>query len=213
MGKASVKDIVKAVTPYWLNQLYLAWRSFRREGKSIQERFPYYRIGRGTFAGNMKVLHWGESATLKIGAFCSIADGVRIVLGGEHGTDRVTTYPFDVFRNMRDIAAELPGTKGNVVIGNDVWIGLDAMILSGVSVGNGAVIGASSVVASDVPPYSIVVGNPARVIKKRFDDVTIARLEQIQWWGRSDERIERALPFLLSNRIGDFIFAVEASKI
>jgi len=98
-----------------------------------------------------------------------------------------------------------PKTKGDVIIGSDVWIGTESLILSGVTIGDGAVIGARAVVAKDVPPFSVVVGNPAKIIKKRFDDQTIEKLLDIKWWLWPDSRISKAIPLLLSDDISKFI--------
>jgi len=160
--------------------------------------------GRGSAAP--QVLSWGEGAKLKIGNFCSIAHGVIVFLGGEHRSDWVTTYAFSV--TWPEVAGHITGhpkTKGNVVIGNDVWIGLNACILSGVTIGDGAVIGAQAVVAKNVPPYAIVAGNPARVIRYRFDEQVIAKLLAIAWWNWPDAEIAQAMPFLLSDDISSFI--------
>ena len=135
-------------------------------------------IGDFTY-GKPRVHHWGENATLQIGKFCSIAENVNIYLGGNHRIDWITTYPFSALTQYFPMAKGIvghPTTKGNVVIGNDVWIGNGATIMSGVTIGDGAVIGTMAVVAKDVKPYEIVVGNPARLIKKRFNDETIAKL-------------------------------------
>ena len=158
-------------------------------------------IGDFTY-GKPKVHHWGESATLQIGKFCSIAINVNIFLGGNHRTDWVTTYPFSVLTKYFPMANGIvghPATKGNVVIGNDVWIGNGATIMSGVTVGDGAVIGAMAVVAKDVKPYEIVIGNPARPIKKRFSDEIIEKLLILQWWNLSIEDIEKIMPLLCSD--------------
>jgi acetyltransferase-like isoleucine patch superfamily enzyme len=178
--------------------------------KSIQEKYPQYQIGRGTY-GDPQIHDWKDGATLMIGAFCSIGFDVRIFLGGEHRTDWVTTYPFSEFWQAGRTIKGHPRTKGNVVIGNDVWIATEAMIMSGVHIGDGAVIGARSVVTKDVSPYAVVGGNPAREIKKRFDEETISRLQKIQWWNWDDAKIEKLLPLLLSNEIERFIGAADES--
>jgi acetyltransferase-like isoleucine patch superfamily enzyme len=165
--------------------------------------FPNYKIGRWTY-GSPKVLSWGEGATLEIGAFCSIAKGVKIFLGGEHRTDWITTYPFGVVWKRNEIKGH-PSTKGDVVIGNDVWLGEDCTILSGVKIGDGAVVGTGAIVVQDVPPYAIVFGNPARVMRYRFDKNTIESLLEIQWWNWSDEKITDNLPLLSNSDIGKFI--------
>lgn len=164
---------------------------------SWTERFS---VGRGTY-GEPTILHWGEPATLYVGSFCSIAEGVTIFLGGNHRVDWITTYPFSVFRESARGIEGHPQTKGDVVIGNDVWIGRGAAILSGVKIGNGAVIGAYSVVTKDVPAYSIVFGNPAKLLMKRFTPEQINCLEQIAWWNWPDEKIDAAMPLLLSRQI------------
>ena len=101
--------------------------------------------------------------------------------------------------------AGYPKTKGNVVIGNDVWIGTETIIMSGVIIGDGAVIGARAVVTKNVPPYTIVAGNPAKVVKRRFDDETIQRLLDVKWWSWSDLKIKEALPLLLNDEIDKFL--------
>lgn len=155
--------------------------------------------------GNPKVLSWGEGASLTIGNFCSIARGVTIFLGGEHRVDWISTYPFSIlFKEYENIKGH-PRTKGNVVIGNDVWIGREARILSGVTIGDGAVIGAYSVVTSSVPPYAIVAGNPQKIIRYRFNKDIIDELLEIKWWDWSIEEIKKAIPNILSTDICHFI--------
>lgn len=121
---------------------------------------------------------------LRIGGFCQIADGVVFVTASaNHRYDGFSTYPFAVFDGgFAEGRPSLPGPGADTVIGHDVWIGRDARILPGARIGNGVIVGAGAVVAGDVPPYSVVVGNPARVIRRRFDAATIARLEEIAWW-------------------------------
>jgi len=184
-------------------------RCFRTEKKQdIREQYPQYQIGRCTY-GNPQILTWGEDSNLEIGAFCSIGRGVMIFLGGEHRTDWVTTYPFNIlWESARNIKGH-PKTKGDVIIGNDVWIGYNAVILSGVSIGDGSVIGTDAVVTTDIPPYAIAAGNPARVLKKRFDEETIVRLINLKWWDWEDERIEKMLPFLLNTDIQAFLNKAE----
>lgn len=135
---------------------------------------------------------------------------MQIFLGGEHRVDWLTTYPFSVFwAEARHIEGH-PRIKGDVVIGNDVWIGTDAMILSGVTIGDGAVIGAGAVVGKDVPPYSIVIGNPGVVVRRRFTEEVIGRLLAIQWWNWDDDRIKKVLPLLLSDDPEPFLAAAAA---
>jgi len=184
-------------------------RFFFRNKQSLQERYPQYHIGKWTY-GNPKIRGWGEGATLRIGAFCSIAEGVKIFLGGEHRVEWVTTFPFSALWESAPRIKRQSKTKGDVIIGNDVWLGADAVILSGVTIGDGSVAGARSVIANDIPPYTIVAGNPARVVRKRFDDHTIARLLRIKWWEWEDSKIEKALPLLLGANIQMFLEFAEA---
>lgn len=175
-----------------------------------QPAYRGLRIGDYTY-GKPK-LDWWDAGTCSIGKFCSFADGVTIFGGGEHHADWVTTYPFSALELAGHFpgATSIPGhpaTKGPVVIGNDVWVASGARILSGVTVGDGAVIGAGAVVTRDVPPYAIVAGNPAKVIRLRFTEEQIARLLEIRWWDWDKETISRHLPLLLGKDIDAFIEA------
>lgn len=167
-------------------------------------RYAAYQIGRFTY-GKPEVLSFKDGTTLEIGSFCSVSDSVRIMLGGEHRTDWVTTYPFShFFPEAREFKGH-PHTKGDVVIGHDVWIGYGALILSGVKIGNGAVVAARSVVRSDVEPYSIVAGNPARHVKFRFNEATVAALQKIAWWDWPLPKIKAAWPLLLAANVEQFV--------
>jgi virginiamycin A acetyltransferase len=129
---------------------------------------------------------------LVIGRFCAIASKVQFIMNGaNHALDGFSTYPFAIFRaGWQDPDLDwAKGSRGDIVIGNDVWIGAEAMILPGVAIGDGAIIGARAVVASDVPAYTIAAGNPARTVKRRFDDATIQRLLAIAWWDWPPEKI------------------------
>lgn len=150
---------------------------------------------------NITVKSWGEGAHLFIGSFCSIAGRQTIFLGGNHRTDWATTFPFGhIFQDIFPAGAinghGHPATKGDVVIENDVWIGHNSTIMSGIRVGSGSVIAANSVVVKEVAPYTIVGGNPAREIKLRFPQSTIDQLLQIQWWNKSDSLIDSIIPLL-----------------
>jgi len=177
--------------------------------KTLQQKYPNYKIGRGTYSDDLMVFSWGEGSVLEIGAFCSIAVGVKIFLGGEHRADWVTTYPFSVLWKCASSFSGHPKSKGDVVIGNDVWIGTEAVILSGVKIGDGAVIAARTVVAKDVPPYAIVVGNPAKIIKRRFNDEVIGRLLLVKWWEWDDKTIEHNMQLILNNDVDGFLAKAE----
>ncbi|WP_394555782.1 acetyltransferase (plasmid) [Priestia aryabhattai] len=165
-----------------------------------------YKIGEWSYCGkDFKVLEWGEGSLLEIGNFCSVADNVTIFLGGEHRVDWVTTYPFNIMFTEGKHFSGHPKTKGDVIIGHDVWIGQDAMIMSGVKIGNGAAIGARSVVTKDVPPYGIVAGNPSKLVKLRFSSEIINKLEKIAWWNWDVSTITNHLSYFLSSDIDKFI--------
>lgn len=136
---------------------------------------------------------------LIIGKFCQIALGVNFVMNGaNHQMNAVSTYPFYIFEGWKQETpplSEMP-VKGDTVVGNDVWIGQNATILPGVHIGDGAIIGMNSVVGSDVPPYTIVAGNPAKTIRKRFDNELITLLEKLQWWNLSIDKINSLIPIL-----------------
>jgi virginiamycin A acetyltransferase len=142
-----------------------------------------------------------------IGNFCSIALEVLILLGGNHSLNWISAYPFENeainFHKRPNNFYEK--SKGDVIIGNDVWIGRRVIILSGVKIGDGAVIAAGSVVTKDIPPYAIAGGNPAKTIRKRFNEDIIKALLIIKWWDWDDEKINDNLSFICSADIELFI--------
>ncbi|MFF2481161.1 CatB-related O-acetyltransferase [Paenibacillus sp. NPDC058071] len=151
--------------------------------------------------GEPLVLSYGSNSILSIGKFCSIGAGVTVMLGGNHRYDWGTTYPFSAFMQEFSYIPEVAVSKGNVIVGNDCWIGICSTIMSGVTVGDGACIGTHAVVTKDVPPYAIVAGNPARVVKYRFPQNVIDRLLHIKWWDWEPHQIEKAIPLLMSNDV------------
>lgn len=135
---------------------------------------------------------------LIIGKFCSIASDVKFIMnGGNHRTDWFTNYPFPIFGQGWEsvMPSEWPN-KGDTIIGNDVWIGYGATLMPGVQVGDGAIVAAQAVVTKTVPPYAIVGGNPAQVIRYRFDEATVEALLEMQWWHWEIEKITRHLPVI-----------------
>lgn len=143
---------------------------------------------------------------LIIGKFCQIAAGVEFVMNGaNHQMNTVSTFPFYTLEgwNMNPPKTEDLLLRGDTVIGNDVWIGQNATILPGVKIGDGAIIGANSVVGSDVKAYTIVAGNPARIIRKRFDDDLIKLMLEWKWWDYSTEEIESFIPILTNSNIDE----------
>jgi acetyltransferase-like isoleucine patch superfamily enzyme len=183
-----------------LKQLLKCFLSMNRKNRRRSSWKERYEVGRGTY-GEPTIRHWGEPTTLKVGCFCSIADGVTIFLGGNHRTDWITTYPFSVFWESAKHIEGHPASRGDVIIGHDVWIGAGAVVLSGIHIGNGAVIGAAAVVTHDVPPYSIVAGNPAKVIKVRFSEEEICILQSLEWWSWDDVKLNAAMPLLLNGDV------------
>lgn len=135
---------------------------------------------------------------LIIGKFCQIGKGIEIIMNGaNHQINAVTTFPFYIFEGWEHTPSLDNFTnKGDTVIGNDVWIGQNVTILPGVHIGDGAIIGANSVVAHDIPSYCVAVGNPATVKKKRFDDELISLLSKVKWWDKSIDEINSLIPIL-----------------
>ena len=158
-------------------------------------------IADSDFESHVTHLYEWNGDRLIIGKFCQIAAGVEFVMNGaNHQMNAVTTFPFYTLSgwDMKPPAfSDLP-LKGDTVIGNDVWIGQNATIMPGVHIGDGAIIGANSTVAGDVPPYTIVAGNPARQIRRRFDDEIIELLERFAWWDKPIDEINALIPLLTS---------------
>lgn len=196
----------KRFNPHNQTRLHLAKLIARRPGQIA--------VGDGTY-GRPKVRFPESGARLTIGRYGSIADGVEILLGGNHRTDWATTYPFPELPGLWPEAAGIEGshtTRGDVVIGHDVWLGSQAMILSGLTIGTGAVVAARAVVTRDVPPYAIVGGNPAKVLRMRFDEVEIEGLLASRWWELPRAAVVALLPLLMSGRSKDLVAAVRRCR-
>jgi len=146
---------------------------------------------------------WNDDKLI-IGKFCQIAAGVEFVMNGaNHQMNAVTTFPFYTLEgwDMEPPVKDNLPLKGDTVIGNDVWIGQNAVILPGVHIGDGTIIGANSVVGSNIEPYTIVAGNPAKILRKRFDDELIRLLENFKWWDKSIEEINDLIPVLTCSNL------------
>jgi len=156
------------------------------------------------FARNIRYHFEFTGDRLVIGKFCQIASGVEFIMnGGNHLTSGISTFPFSIFGSGWERAMEGKSfpIKGDTIVGNDVWIGYKALIMPGVRIGDGAIIATASIVTKDVPPYAIVGGNPARVLKMRFTDDDIRRLLKLRWWDWSAEKITRNVDLLSSASI------------
>lgn len=159
------------------------------------------------FEKNNVLYHYpinGDS--LRIGKFCSIACGAKFLFASaNHTQTSVSTYPFPIFFEEWDLdigdVTSAWDHKGDIVIGNDVWIGYEAVVMAGVTIGDGAIIGARAVVTKDVPPYTIVGGVPAREIRRRFSDDVIARLQELKWWDWPAEQIQRNIKNIQAGRL------------
>lgn len=170
---------------------------------------PNVSIGEYTY-GNPNIIDYGDGAKLTIGKFCSIADNVTIILGGAHALSWPTTFPFTTLLGLNNSSAKKPKSKQKPVyaetcVGNDVWIGYGSFIRSGVTIGDGAIVGAKTVVSKDVEPYSIVVGNPPKLLRYRYPENIREILLEKKWWDLPDEKIEKLMPFLLQPDINKLI--------
>lgn len=166
--------------------------------------YTYYDDPQDVYNFEKNVLYLFEfmGDRLIIGKFCQIATGVRFIMNGSnHAMDGISTYPFKVFGDAWSQASMNVVSKGDTVIGNDVWIGNSVTIMQGVKIGDGAIIGTNSLVTKDVEPYTIVGGNPARVIRKRFDDETVEFLLKLKWWDWNIEKITQHLKAITEGSI------------
>jgi virginiamycin A acetyltransferase len=160
------------------------------------------------FEKNVKYLFDFSGDKLIIGKFCMIASDVKFIMNGaNHLTDALSAYPFAIFGNGWEHAMDgkTYPHKGDLIIGNDVWIGYNATIMAGVTIGDGAIIGANSTVVKNVEPYTVVGGNPAQQIKKRFSEEVIQKLLALKWWDWDIEKITRNLPNLTDNKVAKLV--------
>lgn len=169
-----------------------------RAPEKIRLQYPRYTVGVGTY-GIPEVFEFGDDTVLRIGSYTSIAAGVRILLGGEHRTDWLTTYPFPaMMKGLEDIKDYAP-SKGDVVIGSDCWICAGAMILSGVTIGHGSIVAAGAVVTRDVAPFSVVGGNLCKFIRFRFNEHIRQQLLDAAWWDWPMDEVKSIARTLSSN--------------
>jgi acetyltransferase-like isoleucine patch superfamily enzyme len=151
-------------------------------------------------------IYRGSESKLIIGNYSSISKGVRFITGGNHQKSWVSTSPLHIqFKLPEAYQNGLPYSNGDIKIGNDVWIGTNCTILSGVEICDGAIVYAGSLVTKSIPPYSLMAGVPAKLIGQRFDDKTIVELLKIKWWNWEDEKVISAAPILSSHDINSFI--------
>lgn len=166
----------------------------QRQSRLAHNR-KYMSVGHKTY-GSCLLLKHGD-AKIIIGKYCSVADNVTAFLGYNHDPDRISIYPMQT-RIKAGCDENKYLSNGNIVVGNDVWIGSHAVLMSGITIGNGAIIGAYSVVAKDVPPYTVAVGNPVVIKRKRFSGETIELLQKIAWWDWPDEKVKQYADILTS---------------
>lgn len=176
----------------------------KRQPQYLKEyiNHPLVQVGDYTYGSELKVHFLSDPARLTIGKFCSISKGVEFMMGGNHRTDTTSSFIFYKFaKDFPEIEPylhdELAVKPQSTTIGNDVWIGYNALIFGGVTIGDGAVIGANALVTKDVAPYSIVAGNPAKEIRKRFDNPTIEKLLSICWWNWPVEKIRQNIGLII----------------
>lgn len=197
--------------------------SFHRKiNDRFRRRIRAYAAPDEVLAEPGELLNWSEDSYVKptllqfgketgdrgvtVGRFSSINGGTRVLLGGNHHPEWVSTYPFRIKYGLPGAYEDgQPWSRGPVEIGCDVWIGYDVVVLSGVNIGNGAVVAAGAVVTKDVPPYAIVAGNPATVKRFRFDEDTVAALLRIEWWNWPLEKVLSEVGSLSSEEIEDFV--------
>jgi acetyltransferase-like isoleucine patch superfamily enzyme len=163
-------------------------------------------VGRHTYGKPYVRCYEGDAGSVRIGSFCSVADDVVMTIGGNHVLSWPSTYPFRARRNLAGAFTDgHPAPEADIDIGSDVWIGRGVRVLAGVRIGHGAVIGAYAVVAKDVRPYAIVVGNPAREVRRRLPDEQVEALLRIAWWDWPDEKVTGSIQYLNQPDVEGFI--------
>ena len=198
-GKTPNPNVIHPIKGYD-NEIYI--KPTIKNSNIIVGDFSY--IADSDFESHVTHLYDWNVDKLIIGKFCQIASGVEFIMNGaNHQMNSVSTFPFYTLEgwNMKPPAQEDLPLKGDTIVGNDVWIGQNAAILPGVHIGDGAIIGANSIVGRNVEPYTIVVGNPATVLRKRFDDELIELLLRFKWWDKSIDDINELIPLLTCSKL------------
>jgi virginiamycin A acetyltransferase len=155
-------------------------------------------IGYKSYCGSPPEIYmWEKDCRVDIGKYCSIANDCKFITGANHRIDWITTYPFFGCKHGH------PAPQGNILLGNDIWLGNSVTVGGGVTIGDGAVVATESLVVKDVPPYAIVGGNPAKIIKYRFDETTISNLLKIQWWNWNKKTIKENRKLLCSDKLNE----------
>lgn len=189
-------------------------QDFSHQQSKFKKRYPKYKIGKASY-GMPTVHSYHDSATLNIGSYCSIASNVQIFLGGQHRINWVSSYPFPLFFQMDSTYKEeflLTDSKGDVIVGSDVWLCANCTILSGVTIGHGAVIANGAMVSRDVEPYAVMAGNPAKLIKWRFDESTRKALLESAWWEWPEDEIKKVMHNLCTEDVSYFLTYAKSRK-
>ncbi len=200
-----IKSFIKSILLYFANTLFGFKTPYTINQDLIKKNL--LEVGEYTYQwqGLQIDVYSGSEAKVTIGKFCSFSKNIRIITGGIHPTDWISTYPLHALTGLPGEMKGMPSTNGEIVIGNDVWIGTGVTILSGVKIGNGAVIAAGAVVTKNIPDYAIAGGVPAKVIRYRFTEEQIEKLLCIKWWDWTKEKIVQDINILSSNNIDEYI--------
>jgi acetyltransferase-like isoleucine patch superfamily enzyme len=205
--RQKLRKLFKKAWAKWLR--YVVNDDYRLLNQLSRYQSDIIKVGDFTYGhpdtNSPRIVYFGEKTSLSIGKFCSIAENATIFIGGYHNHQMVSTYPLSAtFTDIESINVMVD--KKSTSIGNDVWIGANCIVMAGVSIGDGAVIAAGSVVVSDVLPYAIVGGNPAKLIKKRFTEEQIVALNKIAWWNWDVKKIKANAALINGEDIDKFIY-------
>ncbi len=187
------------------NKLPLAVRLNMFLWRLMHKRYTLH-IGPHTYGKPQIISFAGDNGSVTIGNYCSVARNVKIIVGGNHRTDWISTFPLRIAFNLPEKYEDgHPQSNGPVRIGNDVWLGYGCTIMSGITIGDGAVVASNSLVVKDIPPYAIAGGNPADIIKYRFEKIEIESLMSIRWWEWDDKRVLKNVDLICASNIKAFI--------